>query len=426
MTASHTIPAGTMLQFHVLTAFPPHNVNRDEDGRPKTCLLGGALRGRISSQAKKRALRFAPHFPGSQRATRTREAGIESFRTLTSAGVDRESAVWAALAVNFALGGGKSPPTRKDAKQLITSSNKKGGSDDGNTATQTDGLLDTAAAEIFALEHALRTDQGLVVSQQELKRLRAGVAELQAAWTSNPQGFAATLEDWIKERCRSGLLTDTDHDLDTALFGRMVATNPTFNVDAACAVSHAFTTHSYTVEGDYFSAGEELNVLDETGAAITSYAFFGGGVYYQHAALDVSHLRNNLGEGRSGDEAAALTREALETFLKGLLFAQPKGKRNAFASDVAASYVLVSRGNDPAINLGLAFLNPVPPKKEADMMELSITRLREFHDGIRQSYGLRNVQCIYNAYPPACANAPADPEVRTYDALLRFVLEAAQ
>lgn len=38
-----------VIQFHVLTAFPPHNVNRDEDGRPKTCTLGGSLRGRISS-----------------------------------------------------------------------------------------------------------------------------------------------------------------------------------------------------------------------------------------------------------------------------------------------------------------------------------------------------------------------------------------
>src|SRR4051794_20988492 len=70
------------LQFHLLTAFPPHNVNRDEDGRPKTVAFGGALRGRISSQAKKRALRYAPHFENLQRSVRTREAGVFAFVSL--------------------------------------------------------------------------------------------------------------------------------------------------------------------------------------------------------------------------------------------------------------------------------------------------------------------------------------------------------
>jgi CRISPR-associated Cas5-like protein len=62
------------------------------------------------------------------------------------------------------------------------------------------------------------------------------------------------------------------------------------------SVGHAMTTHVFAVEGDYFSAGEELNILNETGAAITSYAFYGSGVYYQHATLDLSLLVRTLGE----------------------------------------------------------------------------------------------------------------------------------
>ncbi|MFZ1429011.1 MAG: type I-E CRISPR-associated protein Cas7/Cse4/CasC [Geminicoccaceae bacterium] len=115
----------TILQLHLLTAMPPHNVNRDEDGRPKTVVMGGALRGRISSQAKKRALRFAADFPASNRAVRTREAGIEAFQTLRKAGVDEGSAIRAAIAVNIALGAGdgatkiaKSRPDAATVKKL--------------------------------------------------------------------------------------------------------------------------------------------------------------------------------------------------------------------------------------------------------------------------------------------------------------------
>ena len=104
------------LQFHLLTAFPPHNVNRDEDGRPKTALLGASPRGRISSQAKKRALRFAPHFKDCQRATRTREAGILAFRRLGRR-LDEVDAAFAALGVNFATWRRRRKADPRDARK---------------------------------------------------------------------------------------------------------------------------------------------------------------------------------------------------------------------------------------------------------------------------------------------------------------------
>ena len=45
------------LTVHVLTALPFHNVNRDDQGRPKQVTEGGVDRARISSQAFKRAAR---------------------------------------------------------------------------------------------------------------------------------------------------------------------------------------------------------------------------------------------------------------------------------------------------------------------------------------------------------------------------------
>ena len=43
------------LQLHLLTSYPPANLNRDDLGRPKTAFMGGALRLRVSSQSLKRA-----------------------------------------------------------------------------------------------------------------------------------------------------------------------------------------------------------------------------------------------------------------------------------------------------------------------------------------------------------------------------------
>lgn len=428
-TLSSTIVEPDVIQFHVLTTFPPHNVNRDEDGRPKTFRFGDSLRGRISSQAKKRALRFAPHFPGNQRATRTREAGIVCFRRLIATGIDTVSATWAALTVNFAIGVGGEPPKWDTAEAFVAPSPKKHKKlfEDRQKKIEEvrkSGITDQETLERRALEMALRTEQGLVVSKREFSRIDESMAMLEAAWRDDPETFPEILEKWVKTVCKDKLLIDADHDLDTALFGRMVATEPAFNVEAACAVSHAFTTHTFLPEGDFFSAGEELNALGGTGAAITSYAFFGGGVYYLHAALDRGHLRTTLSQGRTEEEADRLTRDAVDSFFEGLVFAQPKGKRNSFASDVAANYVLVTRGSDPTLNLGFAFLDPVTATREADILRTSIDRLKSFHDVLRESYGLRNRIRIFNGYPPARAqNQPQGDEVWQVEDLRRFVLE---
>ncbi|MGH8525785.1 MAG: type I-E CRISPR-associated protein Cas7/Cse4/CasC, partial [Gammaproteobacteria bacterium] len=50
------------VQLHLLTNYPPSNLNRDDTGRPKTALVGDATRLRISSQSQKRAWRTSDVF----------------------------------------------------------------------------------------------------------------------------------------------------------------------------------------------------------------------------------------------------------------------------------------------------------------------------------------------------------------------------
>ena len=50
------------LQLHLLTFYPPANLNRDDTGRPKSAVVGGEPRLRVSSQALKRAWRTSDIF----------------------------------------------------------------------------------------------------------------------------------------------------------------------------------------------------------------------------------------------------------------------------------------------------------------------------------------------------------------------------
>jgi len=52
----------TFIQLHLLTSYPPSNLNRDDLGRPKTAVMGGKTRLRISSQSLKRAWRNSELF----------------------------------------------------------------------------------------------------------------------------------------------------------------------------------------------------------------------------------------------------------------------------------------------------------------------------------------------------------------------------
>ena len=80
------------LQLHLLTFFPPANLNRDDTGRPKTAVVGGATRLRLSSQALKRAWRESPVFSAAltghlgQRTQRLGEVVLAHLRDGGAAG----------------------------------------------------------------------------------------------------------------------------------------------------------------------------------------------------------------------------------------------------------------------------------------------------------------------------------------------------
>ncbi len=55
--------------------------------------------------------------------------------------------------------------------------------------------------------------------------------------------------------------------VDIAMFGRMLADQPTYNVEAACRVAHAFGVSETIVEDDFFTAVDDLRAASEDAGA---------------------------------------------------------------------------------------------------------------------------------------------------------------
>jgi CRISPR system Cascade subunit CasC len=417
------------ITFHILLSLLNHNVNRDEDGRPKTAMLCGTERGRISSQSRRRAMRFSPHFRDCQRSTRTRNAGMRTYRALRDAGVtDPASLVYAAQIVNYALGSSNKKPTLNKAGEALNKIVEK-----INKAIDkllVEGELSRENRDAYfqeklkeEIDDLLRSSVGLVVSTREFATIDRLVAEVALGETKGSAGTDAVkkMASYIEA---NGLLTHDDRDEDMALFGRMVASNANFNVDAACSISHAITTHVFAAEGDYWSAGEELPDAGDTGAVNTDYAFFGGGVYYQTVVLDLDALSLNL----NGD--IERVRRAVSALFDGIVFAIPGGKRNSHAADHPAPYVMAVCSNardgkpeSPSVNYLTAFLKPVEAgnRKDGDVLVRSIQRLRDYHADVERAYGFDNLSMSFNAYPDS-RNADRPDEVDDLNVLRDFVM----
>jgi CRISPR-associated protein Cas7/Cse4/CasC subtype I-E len=72
------------IQLHLLTAYPPANLNRDDMGSPKTAKMGGYDRLRVSSQCLKRTWRTSDIFETAiEKGVRTKMIGVDAFEKLS-------------------------------------------------------------------------------------------------------------------------------------------------------------------------------------------------------------------------------------------------------------------------------------------------------------------------------------------------------
>lgn len=323
----------TFLQLHLLTAYPPANLNRDDSGTPKTAVFGGVQRLRISSQSLKRAWRTSDVFASvlaDRLGQRTQRIGEVVESHLLDLGVDPEKARAAARAVADAFGAIK-PESDKNP-------------------TFTEQLVFIAPEE---REKAIAMGERL--ARGEIDAVKA--------------------ED---------VLVRADSAADLAMFGRMLADDPAYNREAAVQVAHAITTHRVTVEDDYYVAVDDLKddrSREDAGTSFIGVQEFGAGLFYIYICADLDLLVRNL----NGD--AGLARDAIEALVRAAATVAPKGKQASFASRAYASFVLAEAGAAQPRSLAAAFLKPIGSNGENDPTAASARALRALKDRFAQGYG---------------------------------------
>ena len=313
------------LQLHLLTAYAPANLNRDDTGRPKSAVFGGAPRLRVSSQSLKRAWRESEVFQtklDQHLGKRTQRLGKDIREYLLAGGMAEDKALETASAIAGVFG----KIRKEDAfiEQLAFVSPEE-------------------RAAAFALaDRALRGES-------------------------------------VDEPKADDLLRDTDTAADIAMFGRMLADAPAYNRDAAVQVAHAITTHRAVAEDDYYTAVDDLKSPGEdAGAGFLGVQEFGAGVFYLYVCVNSGLLLDNLGGARSvRDASVAALVEATATV-------GPRGKQASFASHARALYVLAEKGDQQPRSLAAAFLSPVSGAHQA---AASVAALSDFRDRLDGAYG---------------------------------------
>lgn len=329
----------TYVDIHVIQSIPPSCLNRDDTGSPKSALYGGARRLRVSSQSWKRATRlyFNEHLDASDLGLRTkRVVELLADRIAQAAPELGESAETLAESVFNA------------AKIKLTPPRGKKGDDGPLESTY---LLFLATSQIVRLADLVIASarQGEPLDAKEVKKI-------------------------LKEA----------HAVDVALFGRMVADDTDLNVDAACQVAHALSTHSAENEYDFFTAVDDVKNRSEeedAGAGMMGTVEFSSATIYRYANVNLDMLRHNL-----GDDEAAL--RALEVFIQGFCLSMPTGKQNTFANRTLPETVVVSIRRDQPISLVGAFEKPVRAGEASGFVQRSVEAMAQHAGALEQAYGI--------------------------------------
>lgn len=302
------------IDFHVIQTVPPSCVNRDDTGSPKTAMYGGVQRARVSSQSWKRAMRqmFWNDFSEDELGIRTKKIVqmVAKEIKLIDSEIEEEKALKLA----------------KDAIEACGIKLDKEGE---------------AKALFFLSVHQAHNLAQLILD--------------------NPKPSKKEAQQMILK----------DHSIDIALFGRMVADDPTLNADASAQVAHSISTHRVDNEYDYFTAVDDMAPEDNAGAGMIGVVEFNSATLYRYATIAVHELNREL-----GDEAEATAKTVAE-FAKAFITSMPTGKQNTFANRTLPDAVLVTVRKDQPVNFVGAFEKSVPAN-ENGYVQKSVQELNDY------------------------------------------------
>lgn len=314
------------LQIHTLHSYSAALLNRDDTGLAKRLPYGDHMRTRISSQCLKRHWRandsvFNLHnIAGAEEAYRSREV----LTNLVFAGLAGSAEVVDVVRSQF-------------QKSVY---GEKG--------------------------EALKGRQPLLLGAPEVRWLRAEAQKLVAAANGDKKAASDAVSAWARDYTRTAKAmrdnTQLPGGLTSALFGRMVTSDPEANIDAPVHVAHAFTVHEQEDESDYFSVVDDLKRDDEdAGAAHIGETELTSGLFYGYVVVDVPGLVSNLtGCTRKDWQTAdrAMAGKVVQHFVHLIAEVSPGAKLGSTAPYGYAEMMLIEAGNRQPRSLSGAFREP--------------------------------------------------------------------
>ena len=344
-----------IIELHAIQTFAPSNLNRDDTGNPKEALFGGVRRARISSQSAKRAMRVSDVFAQAVNAP----IGIRTKRLVAHVAKrlqEQNSEIideWAMEKMIDFITKAKYDKKPDELKRDEDSDELGGG----------------------------KTRILLYISEKEIDEIAQFLKEL---WEAEQQIFGEKPDIGKFTRQFVKKLANRTSAPDIALFGRMLADNPELNIDAACQVAHAISTHEVnTAEFDYFTAIDDFSPEDISGADMLGLVAFNSATYYRCARIDWGQLVSNL----SGD--IELAKQTVSAFMQAFACVAPSGMQNSFVNKHLPDFLLAAtRPNNDGQSLANAFERPVRVNQDSGYAAPSVKRLAEYWEQVESCFRL--------------------------------------
>lgn len=281
------------LDIHAIQTLPPSNINRDDTGSPKTAQYGGVRRARVSSQSWKKAIRDYFNENGNQ----------------------------------------------------------------NNVGVRTKNIVEYVANKIITMDDTVGLEEAMELANNILKKAGVSTKDFKAKalfFLGDVQAnkLAQAALDQVSDKEELQELLRKNPAIDIALFGRMVADDPSLNEDASAQVAHAISTHAVQTEFDFFTAIDDLSPEDNAGAGMLGTIEFNSSTLYRYANVAVHELVKQLANEQS-------VVNSLKLFVEAFANSLPTGKANTFANQTLPQALVVTVRPDRPVNLVSAFEVPV-------------------------------------------------------------------
>jgi len=355
-----------IIELHLLQNVAPSCLNRDDANAPKDCEFGGYRRARISSQCIKRSVReeFRSVLP-LKTGFRTKKAAQQIAQKLEPLfqGADPEQLKKLSIMITLAYFENKDVTAKKE---------KKG---DDAKKDKDEELSDKSDVLYFFDDHELIQIASTVTENIEVFNT------LLNAETDSKKGKKDDKAAWkdliVKIKAKPA-------SYDIALFGRMMASFPDKNIDGSCQVAHAISTNRASMEFDFYTAVDDLQKTDESGAGMMGTVGFNSSCFYRYSVIHLDRLTENL---KNDNEAV---KEAVNAYIQASFTAMPTGKQNSFAAHNPPSFAFVTvRESNTPWSLANAFEKPVKPTHQKGLVANSVKELTTYWSSLNSVYGSR-------------------------------------